>query len=203
MGRYTGPRNKLSRREGVDLFGNGGEALQRRLDQPPGMHGRDAARRRRRQGDYDRQLREKQKIKRMYGMREQQFRRFYRMAQQSSDLTGVALLALLERRLDNIVYRMGWARTRPQARQFVTHGHVLVDGRRVNIPSYLVGENQTVALTPKTQRIPEVQELLETPVPVPEWLARDAAEGRVVRSPLREEIVEPVDEQLVVEFYSR
>jgi small subunit ribosomal protein S4 len=203
MGRDTGPRNKMSRREGVDLFGNGGESLQRRLDQPPGQHGRDSAFRRRRQGDYDRQLREKQKIKRIYGMRERQFRRFYRMAQQSTDLTGTALLKLLERRLDNVIYRMGWARTRPQARQLVSHGHVLVDGRRVDIPSYLVDADQTIALKPKTQNVPDVQELIESPVGVPDWLQRDEARGRVLREPQREEIQEPVDEQLVVEFYSR
>jgi small subunit ribosomal protein S4 len=203
MGRYTGPKNKLSRREGVDLFGNGGESLQRRLEQPPGMHGRAAATSRRRRGDYDRQLREKQKVKRAYGLRERQFRRFYRMAQRAPDLTGTALLSLLERRLDNVVYRLGWARTRPQARQFVSHGHILVDGRRVNIPSYLVSPQQTLALAGRTQRIPEVQELIEAPPPVPEWLARSGAEGSVVRAPERPDIPEAIDEQLVVEFYSR
>jgi small subunit ribosomal protein S4 len=203
MGRDTGPRNKLSRREGVDLFGNGGESLQRRLDQPPGVHGRDASRRRQRRGDYDRQLREKQKVKRIYGLRERQFRRFYQMAQKSSDLTGTVLLQLLERRLDNIVYRMGWARTRPQARQMVTHGHILVDGRRVNIPSYLVETEQRVALAGRVQRTPDVQELIETFTGVPEWLQREEAQGMVLRIPHREEIQEPVDEQLVVEFYSR
>ncbi len=203
MGRYTGPKNKLSRREGVDLFGNGGESLQRRLDQPPGEHGRAAAYSRRRRGDYDRQLREKQRVKRAYGLRERQFRRFYRMAQKSQDLTGQALLSLLERRLDNVVFRMGWARTRPQARQFVSHGHILVDGKRVNIPSYLVAPAQRLALQPKTQKIPEVQELMETPPPIPEWLNRDGPEGAIVRAPERQDIPEPIDEQLVVEFYSR
>jgi small subunit ribosomal protein S4 len=203
MGRYTGPKNKLSRREGVDLFGNGGESLQRRLDQPPGVHGPAAKYRRRRRGDYDRQMREKQKVKRTYGMRERQFRRFYKMAQQSQDLTGPALLKLLERRLDNVIFRMGWARTRPQARQFVSHGHVLVDGKRVDIPSYLVDPDQVIALKRKTQQIPEVQELIESPPPVPEWLARDGAKGQILRDPERQDIQEPFDEQLVVEFYSR
>jgi small subunit ribosomal protein S4 len=203
MGRDTGPKNKLSRREGVDLFGNGGESLERRLDQPPGQHGRGDFRRPQRIGDYARQLREKQKVKRIYGMRERQFRRFYQMAQHATDLTGTALLQLLERRLDNVVYRMGWARTRPQARQMVTHGHVLVDGRRVDIPSYLVDSEQRVALADKIQRTPDVQELIETQTGVPEWLHREEAKGTVLRLPHREEIVEPVDEQLVVEFYSR
>ncbi|MBN1246941.1 MAG: 30S ribosomal protein S4 [Anaerolineae bacterium] len=203
MGRYTGPKHKLSRREGVDLFGNGGESLQRRLDQPPGMHGQGATYRRQRRGDYDRQLREKQKVKRTYGLREKQFRRFYRLAQQSRGLTGSQLLTLLERRLDNVVFRMGWARTRPQARQFVSHGHVLVDGHTVDIPSYLVTPNQSLALKPRTQHIPEVQELIEAPTPLPEWLDREGAMGHVLRVPAREDIVEDIDEQLVVEFYSR
>lgn len=203
MGRYTGPKNKRSRREGVDLYGNGGESLARRLDQPPGQHGREAAYRRRRQSDYDRQLREKQKIKRTYGMRERQFRRIFRQAQQTQDLTGPAMLKLLERRLDNVVYRMGWARTRPQARQFVTHGHVLVDGERVTIPSYRVKADQRVALASKIRRTPDVQDLVESETGVPAWLTRSGAEGQVMRYPERNEIAEPFDEQLVVEFYSR
>ncbi len=203
MGRYTGPKNKLSRREGVDLFGNGGESLERRLNQPPGQHGRHATFRRQRQRDYDRQLREKQKVKRTYGMRERQFRRFYKLAQRTQDLVGPALLKLLERRLDNVVYRMGWARTRPQARQFVSHGHVVVDGQRVNIPSYLVQANQQVALKSRLQRTPEVQDLIENPPAIPAWLTRSGTEGQVLREPQREEITETFNEQLVVEFYSR
>ncbi len=203
MGRYTGPKNKLSRREGVDLFGNGGESLERRLNQPPGQHGRAAAYRRRRQSDYDRQLREKQKVKRMYGLREGQFRRFYGLAQRSDDLTGPALLKLLERRLDNVIYRLGWARTRPQARQFVTHGHVSVDGHRVNSPSYLVEPNQTVALSGKLQRTPDVSELLEVSQPVPAWLAREGGKSQILRAPERSEIDDHIEEQLVVEYYSR
>ncbi len=202
MGRYTGPKNKLSRREGQDLFGTGGESLQRRLNQPPGMHGRGAMRRRR-QSEYSRQLREKQKVKRMYGMRERQFRRFYRMAARKRGLTGEELLKLLERRLDNVVYRMGWTRTRPQARQLVTHGHVLVDGRRVNVPSYITDPGQKMELKEKTQQIPDVAELIESQPPVPEWLERHDGEGIVVREPLREEIDTDIEEQLIVGFYSR
>ena len=183
MGRYTGPKHKLSRREGVDLFGNGGASLERRLAQPPGMHGRAATYRQRRRGDYDRQLREKQRVKRAYGLRERQFRRFYRMAQHSHDLTGPALLSLLERRLDNVVYRMGWARTRPQVRQFVSHGHVVVDGRRVDIPSYIVSPQQTLALRAKTQQITEVQELIETPPPIP-VMPKSAARLSQISHPL-------------------
>lgn len=203
MGRYTGPKNKRSRREGVDLFGNGGESLERRLNQPPGQHGRQAAYRSRRQSDYARQLREKQKVKRTYGLRERQFRRFYRLAQRRPDLTGEALLKLLERRLDNIVYRMGWARTRPQARQYVSHGHILVDGQRVTIPSYLVEAGQTIALHPKLRRTPDAQDMIDNPPGIPAWLTRSGPEGQILRDPDRQEIQEPFDEQLVVEFYSR
>lgn len=199
MGRYTGPKNKLSRREGKDLFGTGGDGLERRLHQPPGEHGRG----RRRQSVYARQLREKQMVKRMYGMRERQFRRFFEMARRSSEPTGVALLKLLERRLDNVVYRLGFARTRPQARQFVTHGHVSVDGRRVSVPSYLVKPGQTVVLGESARKIPDVERLQDNPPPVPGWLAREKGAGLVLREPEREEIDPDIDERRILAFYSR
>ena len=199
MGCYTGPKNKLSRREGKDLFGTGGEALRKRLHQPPGEHGR----RRSRQSEYARQLREKQKVKRMYGVRERQFRRLFEMARRSSEPTGVALLTLLERRLDNVVYRLGLARTRPQARQFVTHGHVAVDGRRVSVPSYLIEPGQTVALTEAAQQMPDVRDLRESPPPVPGWVDSQDGSGRVLRFPEREELDRDIDEQLIIASYSR
>jgi small subunit ribosomal protein S4 len=199
MGRYTGPKDKLSRREGKDLFGTGGEALKRRLNQPPGEHGR----RRSRKSDYARQLREKQKVKRMYGVRERQFRRLFEAARRSSEPTGVALLKLLERRLDNVLYRLGLARTRPQARQFVTHGHVSVDGRRVGVPSYQVEPGEIIALDERTREIPDVRELQETVLPVPGWLDRQDGSGRVLRHPEREELDPDVDERLIIASYSR
>ncbi len=201
MGRDTGPKNKLSRREGKDLFGTGGESLQRRLTQPPGMHGQATFRRK--PSDYARQLRAKQMVKHMYGMRERQFRRFFRMAERTSDITGTVLLRLLERRLDNVVYRLGFARTRPQARQFVSHGHVLVDGKRVNIPSYLVRPGQRITLTQGARSIPDVRELLEYQPPIPAWLEAQEGVGTVVREPDRLEIDPEIEEQLIVEFYSR
>lgn len=201
MGRYTGPKHKLSRREGKDLFGTGGPSLERRLGQPPGMHGQ---KRRGRLSEYGRQLREKQKVKRMYGMREGQFRRFFQMAQRArGEQTGVALLKLLERRLDNVVYRLGFARTRPQARQFVNHGHVLVDGKKVDIPSYLVEPGQVIELKEEVRGVPDVQDLMAHPPQVPGWLERENGVGRVVREPAREEIDQDIEEQLIVEFYSR
>jgi small subunit ribosomal protein S4 len=136
-------------------------------------------------------------------MREAQFRRFFGLAQKSRELTGLALLKLLERRLDNVVYRLGFARTRFQARQLVSHGHILVDGRRVNIPSFLVQPGQIVALQEKARQIPEVRELLDNPSYVPEWLERQDGAGRMVREPERREMDQDIEEQLIVEFYSR
>ena len=200
MSRHTGPKNKLSRREGRDLFGTGGEQLQRRLHQPPGEHGH---KHRRRISDYARQLREKQAVKRMYGLRERQFRRFFEMARRSDEPSGAALLKLLERRLDNVVYRLGYARTRPQARQFVSHGHVSVDGGRVDIPSYLVEPGQVVVLNESLRGIPDVQQLREEAPPVPGWLDKQAEAGRILREPERKDIDPDIDESLIVEFYSR
>jgi len=201
MGRDRAPKHKRSRREGRDLYGTGGESLERRLNQPPGIHGR--THQRRRQSDYARRLREKQAVKRMYGLRESQFRRFYHMAEKTREPTGPALLKLLERRLDNVIYRLGWARTRPQARQFVSHGHVEVDGQRVNIPSYLVKPGERVVLSDDLLDTPELRDLAEQGIPVPEWLERVDGTGHVVREPRREEIDADIQEQLIVEFYSR
>jgi len=199
MGRDRESKHKRSRREGRDLFGTGGESLARRLDRPPGMH----IERPRRQSDYAKQLREKQMVKRMYGLRERQFRRMYRLAERTRAQTGQALLALLERRLDNVVYRLGFARTRPQARQFVNHGHVLVDGRRVNIPSYLVQPGQMVSLDTSIRDVPDIKDLAEYHPEVPAWLERMDGAGHVLRVPDRQEIEPDIEEQLIVEFYSR
>lgn len=199
MGRYTGPKYKRSRREGKDLYGTGGRNLYRRLNQPPGMHGRKP----RRQSEYGQQLRAKQMVKRMYGLREKQFKRLFEQAVREPGLTGETLLTLLERRLDNVVYRLGLARSRPQARQFVTHGHVLVDGRRVDIPSYRIEPGQEVVLKEKTLEIPDVQDLLENPPEIPGWLERSDGGGHILRDPERHEIDQDIDEQLIVEFYSR
>ena len=149
------------------------------------------------------QLREKQKVKRMYGLHERQFRRFMMMAQRTREPTGSALLKLLERRLDNVVYRLGFARSRPQARQLVSHGLVQVDGRRVNIPSYILTPGQVVELKETVLKIPDVVDLAEQKPYVPEWLERRDGGGQVVREPRREEIDQDINERLIVEFYSR
>lgn len=209
MGRYTGPVEKLSRREGVELYLkgeralNGKSALERRGPNPPGQHG---ARRARRPSIYAEQLRAKQRAKRYYGVRERQFRTYVRGASKDRErTTGEALLRLLERRLDNVVYRLGFASTRAQARQFVNHGHVTVDGRRVDIASFSVRPGQEVAIgagSPVRDVAAATTELTGT---VAAWLQTDfdALSGRVLRLPERAEISAPIDEHLIVELYSR
>ena len=201
MGRDRKPKHKLSRREGKDLFGTGGASLERRLEQPPGMHGRRPSRNK--ESVYAEQLREKQKVKRMYGLREDQFRRVVERALQSREQTGLALLKLLERRLDNVIYRLGLARTRLQARQFVTHGHVRVNGERINIPSSVVKPGEQIQMDEAIFQIPDVRELEEAKPLVPGWLEKRDHGGLVLREPNREEIDPDIQEQRIVEFYSR
>jgi small subunit ribosomal protein S4 len=199
MARYTGPKDRQSRREGFDLYGKGAKLT--RLNVPPGQHGPKGTRR---QSQYGKQLREKQKVRKIYGLMEKQFRKYVEQALKSRGNTGEALLILLERRLDNVVYRLGFAPTRPAARQMVSHKQVLVDGKKVNIPSYQAKKGETVSLTKTSMEIPAVQRLLEIKeLKVPDWLERKAAAGKVKRMPTREDIVEPISEQDIVEFYSR
>ena len=206
MGRHTGPVEKLSRREGVELFLkgeralNGKSALARRGDNPPGQHG---GIRRRKQSIYSTQLRAKQTAKRYYGVREKQFRRYVQAANRAQGVTGEELLRLLERRLDNVVYRLGFAGTRAQARQFVNHGHVAVNGQKVDIASYLVKPGETVAVRGPVRELATAA--TELTGQVSGWLQTDfdALEGKVLRFPERADINAPVDEQLIVELYSR
>jgi len=208
MGRHTGPVERLSRREGVELELKGlrrlagKSALERRGALPPGEHG---ARRRRPPSTFALQLRAKQVLKRIYGVRERQFRRYVREAMRSRDRTGDRLLEFLERRLDNVIFRLGFATTRAQARQFVSHGHVLVDGRRVTIPSYRVKPGQVVALGVSSPVRPVAAESAELLARVAPWLETDpdGLTGRVLRAPVREDVNVPIDEQLVVEHFSR
>lgn len=184
----------------MDLYGTGGESLQRRLQQPPGMHGKKP---RRRESEYSRHLREKQKVKRMYGLQEKQFLKFFEKARKASGETGVEMLKLLERRLDNVVYRLGFARTRLQSRQFVSHGHVRVDQETVDIPSFLVEPGQEITLDRLILEMPDVQALTQNPPQTPAWLQRRDNGGEVAGEPGRDEIDPGIDEQLIVEFYSR
>src|SRR4051794_31514399 len=206
MGRYTGPVEKLSRREGVELFLkgeralNGKSALERRGDAPPGQHGQA---RRRKPSIYQTQLRAKQTAKRYYGIREGQFRRYVDKANRAQGVTGEELLNLLERRLDNVVYRLGFAGTRAQARQFVNHGHVRVDGKKVDIASFLVKPGQKIAIHGPVRDVASAS--TELTGVVSGWLQTDfdALEGTVLRLPARSDINAPVNEQLIVELYSR
>ncbi len=208
MGRHTGPVERLSRREGVELELKGirrlagKSGLERRGAVPPGEHG---GRRRRQPSVFAQQLRAKQVLKRIYGVRERQFRRLVREAQRSHDRTGDRLLEFLERRLDNVLYRLGFASTRAQARQFVSHGHVLVDGRRVTIPSFRVKPGQVVAVSASSPVRPVAAEAAELLARVAPWLETDpdGLNGRVLRNPVREDVYVPIDEQLVVEHFSR
>lgn len=202
MARYTGPRVRISRRFGIPIFGDS-KYLERR-NYPPGVHGPKA---RRKLTDYALGLMEKQKLRYYYGLQERQFRRVYEQALRRRGVTGETMLQILEMRLDNVVYRLGFAPTRPAARQMVTHGHIRVNGRKVNIPSYAVRVNDVIE--PKDSDVSRqlVVRGLEssTSRPVPEWLSvnRDALRGVVMRVPTRDEIQPIANEQAVVEFYSR
>lgn len=199
MARYTGPKDRLSRREGFDLFGTGLKLT--RLTVPPGVHGPKGSRG---SSQYGKQLREKQKVKRLYGLLEKQFRKYVEAALKSRGNTGEKLIGFLEKRLDNVIFRLGFAPSRPSARQIVSHGHVLVDGKKVNIPSYQLVVGQTVSLDSKGMNIPTVAKLLKSEeMKIPPWLEKKAVVGKVARDPKREDIIEPISEKDIVEFYSR
>ena len=203
MARYTGPKVKLSRRLSTNIFENakGSKALDRRPF-PPGAHGR--TRRRNAGSEYLAQLQEKQKAKYIYGLLERQFRRTYEEANRLQGPTGENLLSLLERRLDNVVYRAGWASTRPQARQFVNHGLVTVDGKRVDIPSFRVKRGQVVALSTKARDMIQIQHNIDTlDRPLVGWLEGGDKQVTVRDLPQRDHIDVPVREQLIVELYSK
>jgi small subunit ribosomal protein S4 len=205
VARYTGPKARVSRRLGTNIWGTNGEniAMEKR-PYPPGEHGR--TRRRGNVSEYLLQLQEKQKARFTYGLNEKQFRNLYKEANRRQGVTGENLLRFCEQRLDNVVYRAGWAATRPQARQFVGHGHIEVNGRRVNIPSYRVRKGDVVRIRDKSRRMLVIQwnhdTLGRTP---PAWLeAADGGQEVTVRElPVREQIDVPVRESLIVELYSK
>ena len=209
MARYVGPVCRLCRREGMKLFLKGercyGEkcAIERR-NVPPGQHGKG---RKAKLIGYGLQLREKQRVKRMYGVLERQFRRYFQTADRKKGITGEILLQLLESRLDNVVYRLGFATSRAQARQLVRHGHFLVNERRADIPSYLLRAGDRVIVKPASVKNPAILYAMEEVKGrgVPEWLELNAAgsTGRLVAVPTREQLGLPVQEQLIVELYSK
>jgi small subunit ribosomal protein S4 len=206
MARYRGPVCKLCRREGMKLFLKGERCLTEkcaieRRSYPPGEHGRGRIK----QSEYLLQLREKQKARRYYGLLEKQFRTYYDKAARRSGVTGDNLLRMLETRLDNVVYRLGFASSRAQARQFVRHGHFLVNGRRVNIPSYQVKPNDVVTLKSGSAAEQVVRDATDLTASVAPWLQadHDGLTGKILKTPDRDEIDTPVQESLIVELYSK
>ena len=207
MARYLGPKAKLSRREGTDLFLKSARraiADKAKFDSKPGQHGRTSGAR---TSDFGLQLREKQKVKRMYGVQERQFRRYFAEADRRKGNTGANLLFLLESRLDNVVYRMGFGSTRAEARQLVSHKAIVVNGQAVNIPSYLVTPGDIVAVREKSRKQKRVEEALQlaTQVGLPGWLEVNVekAEGVFKKVPDRDEFGADINESLIVELYSR
>ncbi|TSE24533.1 30S ribosomal protein S4 [Tepidimonas aquatica] len=207
MARYLGPKAKLARREGTDLFLKSARRSisdKAKFDTKPGQHGRTSGAR---TSDFGRQLREKQKVKRMYGVLERQFRRYFAEADRRRGNTGTNLLAILESRLDNVVYRMGFASTRAEARQLVSHKAIAVNGQAVNIPSYLVKPGDVVAVREKARNQARVKEALELAKQIgfPAWVevAADKFEGVFKKVPDRDEFGADINESLIVELYSR
>ena len=205
MSRYTGPKARVSRRLGTNIFGTKGEAIA--LDKrpyPPGDHGR--TRRRTTASEYLLQLQEKQKARFSYGLTERQFRNLYAEASRRSGVTGENMLSYLELRLDNVVYRSGWGATRPQARQFVRHGHVSVNDRRVTIPSYRVSAGEVVTVREKARSMTVLQwnvDVLDREPPLWLEIVEEGWTANVLAPPTREQIDVPIREQLIVELYSK
>lgn len=200
MARYTGPSWKLSRRLGFSILENGKE-LQRR-PYAPGQHGKG---RRIKLSEYGLQIQEKQKVRHMYGLGEKQFRKTFDRAKKADAIHGTGFLILLESRLDNIVYRMGLANTRRGARQLVNHGHIMVDGKRVDIPSYSVKVGQAISVKEKSKNLSSIKESLENRIHIPEYVSFDATkmEGSYVRKPERNELNQEINESLIIEFYNK
>lgn len=208
MARYTGPSCRLCRREGTELFLKGERCFTdkcgiKRRSYPPGQHGQGRVK----VSDYGMQLREKQKVRRIYGILENQFRGYFESAERMKGVTGENLLFLLERRLDNVVYRLGFATSRTEARQMVRHGHFTLNGRKVNIPSIQAKAGDVLQVREKSRKIAAITESLEGVVRrgIPQWLEldKDAFKGTVKQLPVREDITMPIQEQLIVELYSK
>lgn len=207
MAKYINPKCRLCRREGGKLFLKSERCyspkcpLERKGAVPPGQHGQ---RGKRRLSEYGFQLREKQKTKRIYGVLERQFRRYFEQASRAKGETGQVLMRILETRLDNVLYRLGFTPSRSVARQLVSHRHVLVDNRKINLPSFSVKPGQIISLVPKVLELAVIKKsLTEKGRKIPSWLKRKAAIGTIVRLPEKEEIEGEINENLIVEYYSR
>jgi small subunit ribosomal protein S4 len=200
MARYIGPKHRLVRKEGVNLLDKSSQSLMRRLNIPPGVHGK---KRKKRLSEYGLQLREKQKAKTTYGLLEKQFKNLVQAVQMEKGDTKELILSRLETRLDNIVYRLSFAKTRYMSRQIVSHGHVFVNGKKLNIPSYQVRVDDVITLSPKMQKNPTISELaLEKIDPLP-FLKKQGLSGKLSRLPKTEDLQVPFDLQLIIEYYSR
>ena len=206
MARYTGATCRLCRREGMKLFLKGDRCYTdkcafARRSYAPGQHGAS----RKKMSNYGLQLREKQKAKRIYGVLEGQFRKYYEKAERMRGITGENLLVLLEMRLDNVVYKLGYGASRNEARQLVTHGHFLVNGHKVDIPSYKLSVNDVITVCDNSKATEKFKTFAENPKPLPKWITANADnfEGTVVAVPAREDIDVPVNETLIVELYSK
>lgn len=200
MARYTGPKHRLVRREGVNVLDKTSASLQRRMNIPPGQHAR---KRKKRLSEYGEQLREKQKAKATYGILEKQFKKLFKYAEGQKSETGELLVSLLETRLDNVVYRVGFSRSRAGARQLVSHGHVLVNGKKVNIPSYQVKQDDIITVSEKSQKNPLVLQAMEEKSEFLPYVKREGASGKLLRTPKKEDLEVPFNTQLIIEYYSR
>jgi small subunit ribosomal protein S4 len=208
MARYTDAVCKLCRREGKKLFLKGercytGKCAAERRSYAPGQHGQTGGRKK--TSEYGLQLRTKQQARRYYGIQESQFRKYFEMAERKQGMTGENLLRLCERRLDNVVYLLGWANSRAQARQLVNHGHYKVNGNKVDIPSYLLGAGDVITIKDKSRNNEAYKAVLDanSARPVPQWLESSDAAAKVLALPERDQITVPVEEHLIVEFYSK
>ncbi len=208
MARYRGPVCRICKRENIKLYLKGDRCYSDkcsfdRRSYPPGQHGQ----RRTKHSDYGVQLREKQKVKRLYGLSEKQFRSFFADADRKKGITGTNLLIKLEMRLDNVVYRLGFVNSRTQGRHFVLHKHFTVNGKMVNIPSYIVKENDVIEVREKSRKIQTIVDSLDAVIRrgIPQWieLEKDSMKGKINSNPVREDIAIPIQEQLIVELYSK
>ncbi len=210
MARYTGPKHKLARREGINVLDKSSASLLRRLSVPPGVHGRKKTRR---LSEYGQQLREKQKLKAVYGLLEKQLVRSVKDIENTAKNkpgangkkmeAGELLIATLETRFDNIIYRLGLAKTRYQARQLVGHGHALINGKKVNIPSYQIQPGDVISLTPKMQKNTLLASTIEEKETILPFLSKQGPIGKLERMPERADVEVPFDTQLIIEYYSR
>lgn len=200
MARYTGAKHRIARKFGINVLEKTTGTLQRRLHVPPGVHG---GKRKRKLSEFGIQLKEKQKVKAVYGLLEKQFRNLVKSVQEKKGDTGELLISRLETRLDNLVYRLGFAKTRYMSRQLVGHGHITIDGKKISIPSFQVKEGQVIAITPKMLQNHQLIKLLKEESVIVSFLERKGGAGKLIRLPKRSDVDVPFDTQLIVEYYSR